>query len=85
MRKRIAIIPQEPVLFTGSVKFNLDPFNEHTIDDIWTVIQRSHLFDLINNLPEKLDTQVSEGGDNFSVGQRQVCRILQENYYPIFL
>jgi len=72
LRTRIALIPQEPVLFTGSVRFNLDPFDEHTDEEVWEVIKRSHLHDLITKLPQQLYTQVSEGGSDFSVGQRQL-------------
>lgn len=72
LRRNLCIIPQEAVLFSASVRFNLDPFDEHTDDEIWRVLEEIHLRDHIDSLPNKLSEAVADGGENFSVGQRQV-------------
>lgn len=75
VRSKLMIIPQVPVLFTGSVRFNLDPFHEHPDDEIWEALRRAHLKEIVVRLPAGLDTEVVEGGDNFSVGQRQLLSL----------
>ncbi|XP_030512710.2 ABC transporter C family member 12-like isoform X7 [Rhodamnia argentea] len=72
LRKVLSIIPQSPVLFSGTVRFNLDPFNEHNDADLREALERAHLKDAIRRNSYGLDTEVSEGGENFSVGQRQL-------------
>ncbi|KAF8030774.1 hypothetical protein BT93_D0071 [Corymbia citriodora subsp. variegata] len=72
LRKVLSIIPQSPVLFSGTVRFNLDPFNEHNDADLWEALERAHLKDVIRRNFYGLDAEVSEGGENFSVGQRQL-------------
>ncbi|KAK9696593.1 ABC transporter [Popillia japonica] len=74
LRSRIAIIPQEPVLFSGTMRKNLDPFDEYSDDLLWSALEQVELKDVIFELPAGLASSVSEGGANFSVGQRQlVC------------
>ncbi|MED6195162.1 Canalicular multispecific organic anion transporter 1 [Stylosanthes scabra] len=75
LRKVLTIIPQSPVLFSGTVRFNLDPFGEHNDADMWQALERAHLKDVIRRNPLGLDAQVLEGGDNFSVGQRQLLSL----------
>ncbi|XP_057494162.1 ABC transporter C family member 2-like isoform X1 [Actinidia eriantha] len=75
LRKVLGIIPQAPVLFSGTVRFNLDPFNEHNDADLWEALERAHLKDAIRRNSLGLDAQVSEAGDNFSVGQRQLLSL----------
>lgn len=72
LRTKIAIIPQEPVLFVGTVRTNLDPFNKATDEQIWTALDAVHLGDKIRAFPNGLTTAVIENGKNFSLGQRQL-------------
>ncbi len=74
LRQQISIIPQDPILFSSSLRKNLDPFDKHSDADIWTAIDQAHLSEAVQALKEGLETPMSEGGSNFSVGQRQlVC------------
>nr|XP_027086286.1 ABC transporter C family member 2-like [Coffea arabica]XP_027086287.1 ABC transporter C family member 2-like [Coffea arabica] len=75
LRKVLGIIPQAPVLFSGTVRFNLDPFNEHNDADLWEALERAHLKDVIRRSSLGLDAEVSEAGENFSVGQRQLLSL----------
>ncbi|XP_024982352.1 ABC transporter C family member 12-like isoform X2 [Cynara cardunculus var. scolymus] len=75
LRKVLGIIPQSPVLFSGTVRFNLDPFNEHGDVDLWEALERSYLKNVIARNALGLDAAVSEGGENFSVGQRQLLSL----------
>ncbi|XP_052786000.1 ATP-binding cassette sub-family C member 4-like [Mya arenaria] len=72
LRKHISIIPQDPVLFKGSLRRNLDPFGNHSDDALWQAIEEVQLKHAIDELPKGLESSVSEGGVNFSVGQRQL-------------
>ncbi|KAM6551932.1 hypothetical protein CsatB_001740 [Cannabis sativa] len=75
LRKILSIIPQSPILFSGTVRFNLDPFCEHNDADLWEALERAHLKDVIRRNPFGLDAEVLEGGENFSVGQRQLISL----------
>ncbi|KAF3450335.1 hypothetical protein FNV43_RR06415 [Rhamnella rubrinervis] len=75
LRKVLGIIPQSPVLFSGTVRFNLDPFSEHSEGDLWEALERAHLKDVIRRNSLGLDAEVSEAGENFSVGQRQLLSL----------
>eukprot|EP01147_Barroeca_monosierra_P006554 gene6554-319_t len=72
LRSRLSIIPQDPVLFVGSIRYNLDPFDEHTDENIWTALERAHIKSMVTSLSIGLETQVVENGENFSVGERQL-------------
>ncbi|TRY63252.1 hypothetical protein TCAL_05777 [Tigriopus californicus] len=74
LRGQITIIPQDPILFSGSLRFNLDPLEQHSDQELWSALEHSHLIEYVNTLRDGLEHQVHENGDNFSVGQRQlVC------------
>lgn len=75
LRSKLGIIPQDPVMFSASVRFNLDPFSEHTDLEIWDVLRNVDMETFVSSLPKKLDDLVAEGGDNFSAGQRQLICI----------
>lgn len=68
LRSRISIIPQDPVLFSGTIRDNLDPFRQYSDNELWKVLEEVNLKDVVSNL----ELQIVEGGNNFSTGQRQL-------------
>ncbi|PIK53498.1 putative ATP-binding cassette sub-family C member 9-like [Apostichopus japonicus] len=72
LRRKLSIVPQDPVLFNGSIRFNLDPLSEMTDEKLWEAIEIAQLKNVVAKLNGGLDAEVSEGGENFSVGQRQL-------------
>ncbi|XP_025100028.1 multidrug resistance-associated protein 1-like [Pomacea canaliculata] len=74
LRSRITILPQDPVLFSGTLRMNLDPLDQYSDDQIWKALETAHLKRFAEELPENLNHHVGEGGQRLSVGQRQlVC------------
>ena len=72
LRSKLGIIPQDPVLFTGSLRHNLDPFHTYTDERLWEVLEAVEMIKIVKHLPGQLMSEISEGGRNFSVGQRQL-------------
>ncbi|XP_008239091.1 PREDICTED: ABC transporter C family member 10-like [Prunus mume] len=72
LRSRFGIIPQDPTLFNGSVRFNLDPLSEHTDHEIWEVLEKCQLRETIQEKEGGLDSLVVQDGTNWSMGQRQL-------------
>uniref|UniRef100_A0A671KC22 ATP-binding cassette sub-family C member 9-like n=1 Tax=Sinocyclocheilus anshuiensis TaxID=1608454 RepID=A0A671KC22_9TELE len=72
LRSRLSIILQDPVLFSGSIRLNLDPECTCTDDRLWEALEIAQLKNVVKALPGGLDAVVTEGGENFSVGQRQL-------------
>ncbi|MCE3214721.1 Multidrug resistance-associated protein 4 [Datura stramonium] len=88
LRSSFGIIPQEPILFQGTVRSNIDPLEQYSDDEIWKSLERCQLKDVVAAKPEKLDATVVESGDNWSVGQRQLLclgRVMLKNSKILFM
>ncbi|KAI8619281.1 P-loop containing nucleoside triphosphate hydrolase protein [Chytriomyces sp. MP71] len=72
LRHRIGVIPQEPVLFSGTIRSNLDPFGKYQDADLWSALERSDLKGVVSGSTGGLDAIVTENGENWSTGQRQL-------------
>tara|TARA_R110002050_G_scaffold274726_1_gene419269 strand:- start:286 stop:1380 length:1095 start_codon:yes stop_codon:yes gene_type:complete len=74
LRSHLAIIPQDPVLFAGTMRDNLDPFQNYSDHEVWEALEQSHLAEFVRSSAEALSMEITENGENLSVGQRQlVC------------
>ncbi|GAB1601926.1 multidrug resistance-associated protein 1-like [Argonauta hians] len=72
LRRNLTILPQDPVLFYGSIRFNLDPFDQYTDDQLWTALEQSSMKAVVARYEDGLAHQCDEGGSNLSIGQRQL-------------
>ncbi|XP_043726353.1 ABC transporter C family member 3-like [Telopea speciosissima] len=72
LRSRLSIIPQDPTMFEGTLRSNLDPLEEYTDEQIWEALDRCQLGDEVRKKEGKLDSSVTENGENWSMGQRQL-------------
>ncbi|XP_055268800.1 ATP-binding cassette sub-family C member 11 isoform X2 [Moschus berezovskii] len=75
LRSKFSVIPQDPVLLSGTIRFNLDPFDRCTDEQIWDALERTFLNKMVSKLPQGLQAEVVENGSNFSVGERQLLCI----------
>ncbi|OAY67407.1 ABC transporter C family member 5-like [Ananas comosus] len=75
LRSRLSIIPQDPTLFEGTIRGNLDPLEERSDYEVWQALDKCQLGDVIRQKEEKLDSPVLENGENWSVGQRQLVSV----------
>ena len=74
-RSLVSIIPQDPHLFSGTIRFNLDPFSVHSDEQLWSALKDAHIYEHIQQDPLGLSATVEESGKNFSVGQRQLLSL----------
>ena len=72
LRKCICVLSQSPVLFSGTLRKNLDPLQKHRDDELWNVLEQVNLHSLVENLEGQLDYELLERGENLSVGERQL-------------
>lgn len=72
LRSKMAMIPQDPFMFAGTVRTNLDPFDEHADLGLWEVLGKVGLRSMVEDAAKKLGMEVVDNGANFSLGQRQL-------------
>lgn len=72
LRRKISIIPQDSILFTGTLRHNLDPFRTRNDDEIWDALEQVELKQMVSKMTDGINTKISDDGANFSMGQRQL-------------
>ncbi|KAG2427456.1 hypothetical protein HXX76_012392 [Chlamydomonas incerta] len=82
LRARLSLIPQVPVLFTGSIRANLSPFGAHSDAELWGALRRAHLAPVVEGWAAGLDTELAEGGAPLSAGQKQLLALARALLNP---
>jgi len=72
LRSRLALVPQDPVIFSGTIRTNLDPFDDYTDEQLWGTLSKVSMAEVVRQMGAGLTASVDEGGQNLSVGQRQL-------------
>lgn len=73
--KEVFSLRQEPVLFSGTLRMNLDPFEKYSDEEVWKALEHSHLQKFVSNQPAKLELECSEGGENLRWAPRVTCSV----------
>ncbi|KAJ5894526.1 Metal resistance protein YCF1 [Penicillium taxi] len=82
LRGRLAIIPQDPAMFEGTLRDNLDPRHAHDDTELWSVLDHAKLKDHVSSMEGQLDAEIQEGGSNLSQGQRQLVSLARALLTP---
>ena len=85
LRQRMSIIPQDPIIFSGSLRMNLDPFEAHSDQELWSALEQVHLKEFVLSVDNGLLFECSEGGDNLRlVPHKSQLWLIKTYLYPDF-